>query len=350
MKIWLDFRNFYDKNTFFVNEIIENIKNDKENIYNIYADIYESFDEPNIKIHLSKKYKNFFWEQISFLNKLKNDQNDIVVFFDDTRPIFYSWKSYQVISSLEKVLYPNLSHTKFLKKYSFLHTIKSNYKNAENLICFDEKTKKDINEKLNIYEWKIKVINWFFTKNKLPTSKIDVKIRHNILWEYIIYDNQIWINKNIKRLLESIKEINKEEKLNIVFLWNEVSENLETRQIIVNLWIENLCFFAWNIDEKEIWLYYKNSLWVVYPAINDSFPRSLSNAVFFNTNIIASDWDEIKSIFWNKIEYFMPLSTIDMTKKIRELVKKRINNDYSDIKELFNAKNFIIQLNKIILK
>jgi hypothetical protein len=82
----------------------------------------------------------------------------VLISFDDTRPIFYNNESIQIISSLEKILYPNLAYTKFLKKNTFLFTIKSNIKKSKTIICFDDKTKKDINEKLNIHEKKIKIV------------------------------------------------------------------------------------------------------------------------------------------------------------------------------------------------
>lgn len=348
MKIWIDARNFSINNYEFIKEFLENVsKNDKENFYNVYGDIYEDFND-NIKINSWKKYNSFFSEQTSFLKKLKKDKNDILISFDDTRPIFYKWDVIQVISSLENILYPNLKYTKFIKKYSYLFTIKSNIKNAKQIVCFDEKTKRNLNEKLNIHEKKIKVIKWFFTKNILPTSQIDIKAKHNIIWNYIIYDSLVWVNKNIKRFLESIKEINKTEKLNVVFIWNEISDDLETRQLVLSQDLQKNCFFVWNIDKKELWIYYKNSVWVIYPPIYESFPKSLSNAVFYNTQIIASESEEIKNIFWDKISYFQPLSTNDMIEKLKTFLIQKQNTNYEEIKEIYSGKNFFEEILKAV--
>lgn len=343
MKIWIDIRNFCKKNNLFVKELIENIsKIDKKNNYNIYWDI--EFQSEKINIINNQKFQSFFWEQTFFLKKLLNDKNDIVLFFDETRPIFYKKNAIQVISSLERLLYPDLKYTKFFKKYSFLHAIKSNIKSANKIICFDEKTKKDINEKLNTPEEKINIVNWFFWKNKNPTSKVDVKTKHQIIWDYVIYDNFVWVNKNIKRFLESIKEINKEQKLSVIFIWNEIAEDIETRQLTLDLQIEKNIIFAWNIQESELWLYYENALWVVYPAIYESFPKNLSNAVFFNTPIIAADSENIKNIFWWEISYFSPLSTDDMTQKLKIFTKERKSVNYENIKNKFNAEIFFKNL------
>ena len=348
MKIWIDARNFSLSNYDFLKEFLENISTyDKENIYNIYADIYESFED-NIKIIPWKKYNSFLSEQINFLSKLKKDKNDLILSFDDTRPIFYKWDVIQIISSLEKILYPNLKYTKFFKKYSYLFTIKSNIKNAKQIICFDEKTKRNINEKLNIHEKRIKIIKWFFTKSVLPTSQIDIKSKHNIIWDYVIYDSLVWANKNTKRFLESIKETNKLEKLNVIFIWNEISDDFETRQLVLSLWLQKNCFFVWNIPEKELWIYYKNALWVIYPPIYESFPKSLSNAVFFNTPIIASESEEVKNIFWDKISYFSPLSTNNMTEKLKIFIQEKRKANYEEIKNTYNSKHFFDEVFKVI--
>jgi hypothetical protein len=166
----------------FIDELINTISlKDKTNYYNIYADSKIKIENENIKIINTEGFKSYFSEQTSFLNRLNKDKNDIVIFFDDNRPIFYNKDSIQIISSLEKILYPNLNYSKFFKKNIYLYTIKSNIKKSKIVVCFDDKTKKDINEKLNIHEKKIKIISGFFSKNMEPTSKIDIKTKHNII-------------------------------------------------------------------------------------------------------------------------------------------------------------------------
>jgi hypothetical protein len=49
-----------------------------------------------------------------------DDKNDLVIFFDDTRPIFYKKDSVEIISSLEKILYPNIAYSRFFKKHTYL--------------------------------------------------------------------------------------------------------------------------------------------------------------------------------------------------------------------------------------
>lgn len=349
MKIWIDVRNFSKNNISFVQELIEAISSfDDKNTYNIYTSNDFSPESENIKIINSKNYTWFLKEQFNFLKKLNDDKNDVTLFFDETRPIFYNKNCIMVLSNLEKVLYPNLSHTKLFKKYSFLFIFRNNIRKSKIIICFDEKLKANINEDLNIPEEKIKIIKWFFSNNKKSTSKIDVKVKHSIASDYLIYDSLTWANKNIKRLLECLKELNTEKKLSLVFIWREICDDYETRQLVLDLKLEKNCFFVGIPRGDELENYYNNSLWVIYPSLYDTFPNDLSNAVFYETPIIASEKNEIKNIFWNNISYLNPLSINDMKEKIKEFIKKEKKVDYKKIKENYNKNEFITNLLKVI--
>gem|GEM_PF-2121259 len=48
------------------------------------------------------------------------------------------------------------------------------------MICFSEKTKNEINEKLNISKNNIKVFTPFFNKNSDLSSNINIKNKHSL--------------------------------------------------------------------------------------------------------------------------------------------------------------------------
>jgi hypothetical protein len=81
---------------------------------------------------------------------------------------------------LEKILYPNREETKFLKKYTYLQTMKSNVKKSKKIICYSEKTKTEINERLNIPEQNIFSISPFFYETSSLESNIDIKLKHSL--------------------------------------------------------------------------------------------------------------------------------------------------------------------------
>ena len=155
MKIGIDVRNLSIEQKKFSSEFLKYfIEKNEDALVNIYS-VYEFEATRMIK---SKSFQGFFGEQVLFLKRLLDDKNDLVITFNDTFPIFYNKRFVQVITSLEKLLYPNIELSKTFKKHTYQTILKTNLKKAEKILCFDEKTKKDINEKLNIDEDKIEII------------------------------------------------------------------------------------------------------------------------------------------------------------------------------------------------
>lgn len=341
MKIWIDIRTLSSEQKKFSWEFIKFFH---ANIWDNILQVYSNTEIDGIDTISSKRFNSFFWEQVLFLKRLLEDKNDIIITFNDTFPVFYKKKFIQIITSLEKLLYPTIENSQSFKKHSYQNILKANLKKAEKIICFDEKTKKDINEKLNIEESKIELLSPFFYKWDEPTSQIDIKLKYSLNWDYIVYDSETGSNKNIKRLLESISKTN----INIIFIWNKISSDMETRELIIRLWLKDRVIFAWIPDNKELWLYYKQSLGVIFPLLYSSFPFSLSKAIQFKTQILWSNIDEMNTIFGNNINYFLPTSTIEITECIENIIKtwkKEIN--YDAITQKYTLEKFSNNLSKI---
>lgn len=346
MNIWIDIRNNSKNNAFFAKDFINFFKSNKKDInLKIYADKF--FDVENkIKSNL---FYGFLWEQFLFLKQLLKDKNDLVITFEETFPIFYKKNIIQIIPSLEKILYPEVEKTKFFKKYSYLYIIKKNLKNSKKIIWFTKATKIELNEKLNIPDEKIHIITPFFPSSPTYDSLIDIKTKLSISWDYLIYDYNYYSNNNLTRTLEFIKEINKTKKIYLVILWNKNADNKDIRELVLSLNISNLIIFAWNPEDRELWSYYKNSIWVIYPIIYNNFPISLNHAINFDTPIFASDNVENKEIFWDNITYFSPISVSSMIKNFDFFLERSKNfKTYNEIKNKYNIENFIKNLNSLI--
>jgi hypothetical protein len=134
----------------------------------------------------------------------------------------------------------------------------------------------------------------------------------------------------------------------LIFIWNKISSDIETRELVMRFWLRDKVIFAWTPWNDEIRFYYEQSLWVIFPLLYSSFPFYLNDAVNFKTNILASNIDEIKNIFWNKAKYFSPISTMEIAQSIEDLMKiwkKDIN--YDSIIKKYSIENFISNLSNI---
>lgn len=339
MKIGIILRKFSLHNPRFCMDLIEYITSQKsQNTFHIYA---------SSKLPITDKkvtFSNGGWfleENTSFYAKLKKDSLDVIINFDESIPIFYKKKTLQIITSLEHILYPDISKHSFFQKnlqsFIFKNTLWKSYQ----ILSFSKSTKNELNEKLNIPENKIQIVPPFFPSSILSPTQINIKNILTIAWEYFIYDYNYQSNTNLKRLLEVLKDINKEIDISLVILWNQNANNREVREDILRWWLEKKVFFAWNPESKDLPSYYTQSRWVIYPIVYNTFPLTLANALHYQVPIFASDTSEMKHVFWDKISYFSPTSSNSIkTTLLNSLRWETQTIDYHDIIEKYSIKNY----------
>ncbi len=355
--IWLDLR-FLNKNDYysqFIYELIwDFIKVTPENFYNIYLDLSFSnlnFWENTKNIFPLAKYRSIS-EQIYLTKLINKDKNDIVLFFKSNKPLIYKWKYIVFIPELSWFHFPWKENIfkKFWNNFLFKNTCKNAYK----IVSFNKKTKSDINDQLNIPESKISILNPFFSKidfsfkEEIKNLTINLETKYNIKWDYFLYSSWIWTEKNLSRLLKVFEKIKKNNiLLNLIILDEKTIKDVDFRKQVINTNMVDKIFFIWNIWEYEKDYFYKNSLAIIFPHLYNVFPFSLTKALNYNTSIVSSNLDNMKIIFWDKIDYFNPNNIEDMYNTLIKIKKK--TNDFSVIFKKNNIQKSLKDL-EIILK
>lgn len=349
MKIWLDLRTINSRTTYykFIYNFIKELKEtDSENTYIIYTSAlnYYNFVELS-NIFEVKKVDITAWslmDQTAWLKYFKDENLDSLVFFSYLRPFLYKKRNVIVIEDLKDLLYPKDSSSISKLKYNL--SLKLSILNSSKVIGFSKDILIWLNEKLNIKEDKIEIINPFFIKNRKNDDFIDIRMKYNIVNDYVIYpgifNNQ---NKNISRLIESFARLNNEDKVNIdlVFTDKSIANIVELREIILRNKLENKVKFLSDIKEEDLYFYYFESAWIIYPSLYESFPFELSDAIYFNKNIITSNIENFKNIFWDSVSYFHPMSINDIKNEIIKLKENKNNPNYLELLEKYDIKKFV---------
>lgn len=356
MNIWLDLR-FIEDNLYstFIIELIKGliIKN-SENNFIIYTNKdlnWLNFQNVIVKNIWIKLFS--FKEQTTYLKILKKDKNNIMLFFNIYKPLFYVWTYLILIPSFKEIYYNNFSN--YIKKYSYLYLLEKNIKKSTKIICFDQNTGNELTEKFNINENKINYLDWFFPNSEklsnIEDLKINIKTTYNLHNSFFIYSWWEWVEKNYEKLVYVFEKLKKDWlEIDLVFLWDTISKNVQLRDTILKLNMQNNIHFIWVIKSAEKVIFYNNSIWVIFPSFYEPFPFRLTEAIYFNTQILASDLINIKNIFWNSINYFSPISV----NSIYENIKIYLNNEkkseinYENIKNSYTKENTIKQLIEII--
>lgn len=356
MKIWFDLRTINTNSYYFkfIYEILSNIwEYDKENTYIIYTSNlnYYNFIELSWKIDV-KKIDIIAWsfeDQFAWLKFFNEEKLDTLIFFSYLRPYFYKKRNFIIIENVIELLYPKYKSS--FKKFYEILIQKLSYNNSEKIIWFSKDIPQALNEKLNIKESKVEILNPFFIKSRKNDDFVDIRMKYNIINDYIIYPGKNWQNKNLARLIEAIARINNEDNINLelLFLDKEIWDSIDLRWIVLKNNMQNKIKFLSDIKDEDLYFYYYESIWVVYPSMYESFPFELSNSINFNANIIASRIKNIKDIFWDSIEYFSAMSVWEMKDAILKLKKQKKDNekyiflekDYSIDKSINNLINLI---------
>lgn len=353
MKIWIDTRcmlQSLDKERFVYEILLELNTSKYEKIYfTVYKDKNTSLDIDfwdNFTIKDIDFSFGSFGEQFGFKKLLNDDNNDLIIFLEHERPVFYKKKNIVLLHSLEDISYLSAKTEAPLNKAIFSYLLKKTLVNTKKVVCFSKYLQNEINERLNIEENKIEVVNPFFYNHNLDNANrwdVDpaVKMFQQDNNEYLIYPGWDGYNKNLKRLLEVIKELD----VWLAVVGTSIMDNLEFRRKILELEIQKKVHFFGLPNKENIKDIYDNSLGVIFPSMYESFPFSLSDAVELGTPIIASGIPIIRDIFGDKIDYFNQLSTSDMIKTTTKFIKKKKTGvNYKKIRESYNSKSFIDNL------
>lgn len=359
MKIWFDLRFVQNElySRFVIQLVKAYIKANKENEYIIYSlEFISWFEDKNISFKNVHIKNGTLSEQIDFLKILKKDWNNLMVFFNHFKPINYKWHYITLVWWLKDIYYMNFSS--YYEKYKNMFLMWKNLKKSQKIICLDQNTKNELIEKFDIVESSIEIINWFFPDNEEENIKndalenINIKTKYSIQNDFFIYSGWDSIEKNYEKLISVISRLNKAwYVIDLVFLWNNISSNINLRNLILENKIEKNIYFLWDIWLNQKKYLYKECLWTIFPSFYEPFPLRLTEPLFFNTQILASDLKNIRNIFWENITYFSPISVnsiFENTKKYLDEKKNEKKVNYKSIKDKYTKENSVLRLNQII--
>jgi glycosyltransferase involved in cell wall biosynthesis len=296
MKVWIDLRFLWDDvYSKFVAQMIKSLIKKENNDYIIYtnSDI-NWFNSKNVVVKQVNIENWSLKEQTKFKKILKNDKNALVIFFNHFKPIFYKWQYITFVWSLKDIYYMNFSS--YFEKYKYLFLMWKNLKKSYKIICFDENTRDELVEKFDIPEIKIEIINWFFPEIKETEDDFGEKLNINIrakYWinnDFFIYSGWDWIEKNYEKLISIFVKLREEWKnIGLVFLWHNISTNLNLRLLILENKMQKNVYFLWAIPLKDKEYLYSESLWTIFPSFYEPFPFKLSEPLMYWSKIISSD-------------------------------------------------------------
>ncbi len=341
MKIWIDARvpEWHELYKQFVEELSHRFvqANPEHTII-----VYTEENLPYKKWHLldERKTKKVF----------EGEDFQLMLFFDHHIPRGYKGESYIILESLKEVFFPK---KKLFHRKVFAQWLAHALRRAKLAISLDPYTANEINEKLDIPEWDIRVIPGFFSKYQQSPSHItlDIKAKHNLRGDYLIYDSGNELHNNFDRILKTLKKLkDKNIILYLLILCDETNQDIDIRNKVIEYGIADQILFLWEVDREKEASYYSQSVGVIFSSMYESFPFHFYKALAYNKPIFANDIpvnvDTLgeQGIFLNSLSIHAVLDRVES-----QLNSPRIP-DYSEILTQYSPEKTAQRLSEIIFE
>ncbi|MCK5677672.1 MAG: glycosyltransferase family 4 protein [Flavobacteriaceae bacterium] len=222
----------------------------------------------------------------------------------------------------------------YMEKYFFKNIVKSDI-----IITGSEYTKKEILERLDFSEDKIKVIHHGIDHNLFKVCN-NIEIDFKIPSKFILSVGSIEPRKNLLGLLNAYNMLNKnlKKEYKLVLVGFKGWENNKIMHII-NQNKENIYYLGFVNDEKLVKLYNLSSLFV-FPSFYEGFGLPPLEAMACGTPVLSSNLTSMPEVCLDAAIYFNPNDTEDIKNKI-ELVLNDIDLQNNMIeKGIKRAKQF----------
>ncbi len=340
MKIWIDAR-ICDENSYYGQYVCELVE----------AFVKQNFEHEIIVYRKDNcKFNRFSLLDDYKTKKLFEKENfALMIFFDHHIPHGYKWDFFVMIENLKEVFFPK---KKFLARKIYRYKLQKAIERSQRVLCLDGGTALELNEQLNIPEDKISTIPWFFPTYTIPKNKslkIDVRAKHNIRTEYLIYDSGNELHNNFERILKTLKNLKQSwTTLGLIILCDATNNDVDIRNKALEYGIAEQILFLGTVKAEIEAAYYTQAFGVIFSSIYESFPFQFTKALAYNAQIFANDIPANKQVMQDAIFYLDPLSIHNMSDLISEKLSKKSSPDYTVLQTDFSAEISAEKLSTII--
>lgn len=243
---------------------------------------------------------------------------DLVHFTHFNKPILYFKKSVITIHDLIKHFFTGKDTT---TKNQFLYTFKhlgylfltNTIVKRNQIIVPSNFWREYLLKKFKLNPSKVVITNEAVDPTFLINNQNDfIKIPQN----YIIYTGNLYTHKNIKIILEALKDL-PDISLKIICARSFFSDKLKTQ--ISNMGIKKQVEFLGYLDDLQFKNVYQQALALVHPSLMEGFSLTGLEAMALNCPVISSNASCLPEIYGNSVLYFDPYNSKDLVEKINKL-------------------------------
>lgn len=333
------------------NILIKIAQKDKKNQYYIYYGKWQDYDFLNIcqenfhfiklNIPVNAFIRNFY---LAFILpfKIKKYKPDVYHLMD-TSPVYI--KTCPTISTIHDLAEFSVPE-KYNKVKCFLRKIyvKSQAKKSDLIITVSNYTKKDIQDRFNINENKIRVIHNYFENS----HKIDINRKYK---NYFLVVGEIERTKNVGMIVEAFSKLKLEKNIDfrLIIVGKRGNDYDNVVTTIKKYKIENYVDLLNYVPDDKLFELYKNAFALIFASSFEGFGLPLLEAMSFGIPVISSNTSSMPEVVGKAGLLFNPKHVNDLEENMLKLTQdkslrnKMIELGYEQIK-LFDYDKLIRKL------
>jgi len=209
--------------------------------------LYAANHEHEIMVYTKENLplnRNSFLDDFKVKKIFEKQQFALMVFFDHHIPHGYNGEYIIVLENLKEVFFPK---KKWIQRKIHSYKLSRAIAKAKKVLVLDGGSAMELNERLNIHEDKIEKIHGFFPEYKIPEElnlKLDIKAKHNLRSNYLIYDSGNEVHNNFERILKTLKKLKeKNSLLYLLVLCDATTKDLDIRKKVIEYGIADQTLF-----------------------------------------------------------------------------------------------------------
>ncbi|MFA5769885.1 MAG: glycosyltransferase family 1 protein [Patescibacteria group bacterium] len=316
---------------------------------------YDNFSTKNKNI--IKRLVNYRWhtigEQVGFAIKLYQDNLDLMHFTYFSYPIFYWKKFVATIHDATPLLFKTgKASTKNQLIYNIKHLffriiLWCQISRAIKIITPTVTVKKQLED---IYGTKIanKIEPIYEGMSYQILEAKENKERSEKFDNFFIYVGNFYPHKNVEKLIEAFKNINKKYRLILLgpddYFTSRILRCIDTLKLNKNI------ILLKNPTLSDLIFFYKNAQALIHPSLSEGFGLPLIEAAHFNCPIIASNIEVFKELLGENYLSFDPNDANDIAEKINIYIRDKSKFDYKNIIKKYSFEKMTEETLKIYQK
>lgn len=318
----------------YIQYLVDNLaKTDQENEYYIFLGPHNWDDFQTNNSHFFKVLVHAHWytisEQLLFPIILWRSNLDVMHFPHFNVPLLY-WRRFVVtIHDLIISHYPDSRATTlsswlyYFKILAYKLILSAAIIRSDKIIAVSQYTKNDIVSYYPKADHKIQVIYEGYSVDSQNTVNVDLEKKYNITKPYILYVGAAYPHKNLYRLIQAWKLIQKKLNYNYQlvlvgkkdYFYQRLIEDIKYHDLNHNV------IFTDYVEDQELPFFYRFCLAYTFPSYLEGFGLPALEAQSYGAPVLAADNSCLPEILGQSALYFNPYDIQDIGDKIISIIQ-----------------------------